>query len=176
MTWTWTWPTSCPAILPLFCRMLYPAAPVAPLGEPDRRTAVAAWEHWGAPEIQLRVHDLFLARALDLAPFREYAGCQAGDALGHLTAGGTVTACRTLPVRIGDLGDQGLREIWAATPRRALRRELEQTPAACAGCAVAGRCGGGCRGLLRAGSATADLGVPDPSCPGPLAGDEEGQG
>ncbi|MDF1552216.1 MAG: SPASM domain-containing protein [Deferrisomatales bacterium] len=153
-----------------------PPAPAAPLTPLQRQRAVAEWQRGGAPELQLKIHDLFLSRDLGLDPFREYAGCQAGDALAHLSAEGVVTACRTLPVVLGTLADKGLREIWCGEARRELRRRLADAPAPCAGCAVAGRCRGGCRGLAPGGWGSVNLSARDPSCPGPLLAGEEGAG
>ena len=154
--------------------VLNPPSPAAPLTPEQRRRAVEDWQKCGAPEVKLRVHDLFLAKELGLAPFREYAGCQAGDGLAHLSAEGLVTACRTLPVVLGTLAERGLREIWSGETRRALRRHLADAPAACAGCTVEERCRGGCRGLVPGGCGPADLAARDPSCPGPLTAGEEG--
>lgn len=141
--------------------ILNPAAPAPPLRPEDRAAAAQAWRGAGAGGVELEVHDLFLAEELGLAPFAAYAGCQAGGALAHVTAAGRVTACRTLPVDLGNLLASPLREIWASDARVALRRALERAPEECAACVLAAACCGGCRGLA-AGIARADA-----SCPGP---------
>lgn len=142
--------------------VLNPPAPAPALGPADRAEAAKTWRARGGRGLELRCHDLFLAEALGLAPFEGYRGCQAAAALAHVTDGGRLTACRTIPPEAGDLGDlaeHSLAELWAAPGRRALRRRLAAPPAACTPCALALTCAGGCRGL------SAQLGR-DPSCPG----------
>lgn len=153
--------------------VLNPPATAGPLTAAERARAVDVWQRDGAPEVALRVHDLFLAGELGLDPWRAYAGCQAGDGLAHLGADGEVTACRTLPVALGNLAQAGLREIWAGAARCALRQVLDEAPADCAGCVVAATCRGGCRGLVAVGRRALDLGARDPSCPGPLIAAKE---
>ncbi len=140
--------------------VLNPPAPCAPLGGEDRERAARTWRERGAPSVELRVHDLFLAEALGLAVLETYAGCQAGQMLAHVTEDGTVQACRTLPEPFGSLARAPLGELWSSPARRALRSRLQEPPAECGSCGVAERCVGACRGLSEA------LGR-DPSCPSP---------
>ena len=147
--------------------VLNPPAPAEPLTGLQRQAVVATWRREGGAGMKLRVHDLFLARDLGLEPFREYAGCQAGEGLAHLRADGVVTACRTLPVVLGDLRVQDLRGIWSGEACRALCGTLAEAPAECLSCLVAERCRGGCRGLLP-GAGAVGLTCRDPSCPGTL--------
>jgi len=142
--------------------VLNPRAPARELGPEDRAAAARTWRERGSPRVELRVHDLFLAEALGLAPFAGYRGCQAAGALAHLTALGILTACRTLPVDLGDLTETPLVDLWRSPARGSLRTALEAPPAACDPCALAGTCAGGCRGL----GARLER---DPSCPGTRA-------
>ncbi|GAB4258731.1 MAG: hypothetical protein Kow0092_06510 [Deferrisomatales bacterium] len=147
--------------------VLNPPAPAAPLGPEDRRRAAETWRRRGGAPLGLRVHDLFLAEAVGLDPWPAYTGCQGADALAHVTASGRLTACRTLPVDLGDLLETPLMDLWAAAPRKGVRARLARAPAGCRGCVLVDPCAGGCRGL------SADLGR-DPSCPGPRAASHEG--
>lgn len=140
--------------------ILNPPAPAEALGPGDRAAAAATWQGSSDPRPALRVHDLFLAEALGLDPWRDYRGCQAGQGLAHLTASGEVLACRTLPLSLGDLDAEPLEALWAGASRQRLRVTLAGAPAACGACTLGPTCGGGCRGLAP------HLGV-DPSCPGP---------
>ncbi len=117
----------------------------------------------GSHEVDLRVHDVFLAETLGLSPFRRYAGCQAGGALAHLTERGQIVACRTLPQVLGNLLESSLSEVWADEARRSLRERLSETPSECSTCSLAPSCAGGCRGL------SPRLGR-DPSCAGARSG------
>jgi len=139
--------------------VLNPRAPAPPLGADDRAAAVRTWREHGSPNVALRVHDLFLSEALGLDPFAGYGGCQAAGGLAHVSAEGVVTACRTLPVVLGDLTQEPLTEIWRAAARSQLRAALQAPPVSCIPCTLGSTCGGGCRGL------GADL-ERDPSCPG----------
>jgi len=142
--------------------VLNPPAPAPPLGPADRAAAARVWRERGAPGIELRVHDLFLAEDLGLSPFQGYHGCQAAGALAHVTDRGRLLACRTVPADRADLGDlasRPLAELWNEARRRELRAELASPPAACQPCTLTASCAGGCRGLAP------DLGR-DPSCPG----------
>jgi radical SAM protein with 4Fe4S-binding SPASM domain len=127
--------------------VLNPPAPAAPLTPRIRDEAARTWLDRGLPGAELRVHDVFLAEKLGLNPFRQYAGCQAGSTLAHLTARGEVVGCRTLPEKLGDLSEQSLREIWAGEARRALRDRLREAPDGCQLCTLVSTCTGGCRGL-----------------------------
>jgi len=149
--------------------VLNPPAPAPALGPADREAAATTWRERGCSKISLRVHDLFLAEALGLDPFAGYRGCQAGEALAHLTAQGALTACRTLPVVLGDLTRTPLAELWQAGPRGGLRRELASSPDACASCALVSPCAGGCRGLATPRDR-------DPSCPGARPGPAPAEG
>jgi radical SAM protein with 4Fe4S-binding SPASM domain len=142
--------------------ILNPPAPAPPLGPAHRAEAAKTWRAQGGRGLELRCHDLFLAEELGLSPFEGYRGCQAAGALAHVTQGGRLTACRTICPEAGDLGDLGdhpLAELWAGARRRELRARLAAPPTACAPCALAASCAGGCRGL------SPELGQ-DPSCPG----------
>ena len=134
-------------------------APAEPLTREVRARVSSVWRARRPRGLELRVHDLFLAEELGLDAFERYSGCQAGGALGHLTDGGKLLACRTLPVELGDASERSLVEIWSGPARRELRSRLGERPEPCSPCSLASTCGGGCRGLAPG------LGR-DPSCTG----------
>lgn len=115
-------------------------------------------------KVRLSVHDLFLHRELGLPGLGariEYAGCQAGDAIGFIDREGLVYPCSTWPEPLGRLGACGFAEIWASEARHALRETAHTLPEDCAGCGEAPDCKGGCIGMAYA------LGEPggrDPGC------------
>jgi radical SAM protein with 4Fe4S-binding SPASM domain len=141
--------------------ILNPSAPAHPLRSETVSAAVEAWDLAGRPKaLSLRVHDLFLAEALGLDPFKGYPGCAAASTLAHLRADEEWVACRTLPVPLGNLRDGPLTELWKRPQRIALRDRLGETPEACGGCALSASCRGGCPGLWNAAGR-------DGSCHGP---------
>ncbi len=136
------------------------------LGKSDREYLKRGLEALFAPhgdEARLLVHDLFLHEALNLPGLgrAEYAGCQAGDAIAFIAADGTVYPCATLPLPLGNINGESLKDIWAGAARRKLRAEIEALPGVCAACGLSARCLGACRGLA---FASGGFGLPDPSC------------
>jgi len=119
---------------------------------------------------RLVVHDYFLWRALrGLFPAAagervEYSGCQAATALAYVDWDGNVYPCESLPVRLGNLAESSLEEIWAQPARRRLAEALRSIPASCRECPLVADCLGGCRGLAYAAASPEG---PDPACPAP---------
>ena len=100
---------------------------------------------------------------MGLEPLKNYGGCQGGTELAHIDDDATVKACRTLPVELGSLAEDDLKEIWKSAARGEVRGNIETLPGSCSSCAEAPRCRGGCPGL------GVDDGR-DGSCPGPVEG------
>jgi len=126
---------------------LNPHQPADCLKPAHHEAAAEAWKALSSPDMDARIHDLFLSEALGKNPFKAYAGCQAGSALAYLTADGKLEACRTLPVLLGDLTISSMKEIWSGEIRSELAASLKQPPGDCCECSLAKVCLGGCRGL-----------------------------
>ena len=60
---------------------------------------------------------------------------------------GEVHPCDSWLRVLGNLADTSLEEIWASEARKAVRREIAETPDGCVGCRDLGECFAGCRGL-----------------------------
>lgn len=117
--------------------------------------------------IALEVHDLFLWELLfsDGEEGRsEYGGCQAGNSLAHVDGFGELYPCSSWPQRLGSLLSDTLEDLWASPLRHAVRNEIAEVPAGCAGCRDYPLCFGGCRGLAR--SLPPGPGGRDPLCAG----------
>lgn len=95
-----------------------------------------------------------------LAPGEWPAGCLAGSRYLRLTPEGKVTPCPYLPLVVGDLRQQGLREIWETSPVLLALRSA-QWGGKCGTCALAAQCRG-CR--ARAYALTGDYLAEDPYC------------
>jgi radical SAM protein with 4Fe4S-binding SPASM domain len=121
---------------------------VPALTEEDRQRALQAWAARATPE-RVHIHDLFLSETLGLEPFKNYGGCAAGAGLAHLKADGTLVACRTLPLYLGDLNTTPLTDIWGGPQRSETRRGIEAIPHGCGGCELVEVCRGGCPGLAK---------------------------
>lgn len=141
---------------------LNPHAPAMPLTEDERAKTALVWkEKAGSDAPSAFVHDLFLSEAMGLNPLKSYGGCAAGDTFAHIGEDGVLYACRTLPVALGDLKTDSLKDIWRQTARRELRAKLRALPLSCNPCKRAEVCKGGCPGLAVGDGR-------DGSCPGPV--------
>jgi radical SAM protein with 4Fe4S-binding SPASM domain len=92
-----------------------------------------------------------LIRSPRRPPDAFFAGCQAGLAVLGLTSDGTVRGCLSLPPAFdeGNVRERSLAEIWRDESRFAFNRRfrVEDLRGACASCAFARVCRGGCRSL-----------------------------
>lgn len=117
---------------------------------------------------RLVVHDYFLWKVLresfpDESGERvEFSGCQAGSALAHVDWEGNVYPCDSLPVRLGNLQETALADIWRSPARGRILEAIRSVPAPCGTCDFLKGCLSGCRGLAYVQSGTFD--APDPSC------------
>lgn len=111
------------------------------------------------PELYMSAHSAGLA---DLDPDRDdcRGGCQAGLAIGCITADGDVTPCVMFPLSLGNLRNATLREIWSASPTIASLRG-RQVLGACGACEHRESCGG-CRAAAWAW--TGNMLAEDPRC------------
>jgi len=93
-------------------------------------------------------------------------GCAAGVAGLTILADGTVTPCRRLPIPLGKVGENSLREIWAASPVLEQLRDKSRYRGKCGRCRRWSACRG-CRAIAYAYAQSrgqADFLGPDPQC------------
>ncbi len=88
--------------------------------------------------------------------------CTAGDTLITIMPNGDLYPCRRMPVRVGNVRDTPLIELYENAGLLRALRDRERTPSACGKCAHASRCGGGLKCLAHA--MTGDPHGPDPGC------------
>jgi radical SAM protein with 4Fe4S-binding SPASM domain len=103
------------------------------------------------------------AAATELIPA---GGCAAGVAGLTILADGTVTPCRRLPLPLGKVGADSLREIWAASPVLERLRDKSGYRGKCGACSRWSVCRG-CRAIAHACSQSqgqADYLAADPQC------------
>jgi len=93
-------------------------------------------------------------------------GCAAGVSGLTLLPDGTVTPCRRLPLPLGNVRRDSLRELWAASPVLDALRDRTRYPGRCGACARWAQCRG-CRAIAYAYSQAQgrpDFLAPDPQC------------
>ncbi len=93
-------------------------------------------------------------------------GCAAGISGLTILADGTVTPCRRLPIPLGNVGQDSLREIWATSPVLAQLRDKSLYQGKCGSCPRWSACRG-CRAIAYAyaqAQGKPDLLAPDPQC------------
>jgi radical SAM protein with 4Fe4S-binding SPASM domain len=93
-------------------------------------------------------------------------GCAAGVSGLTILADGTVTPCRRLPVALGKVGENSLREIWATSPVLEQLRNKDLYQGKCGKCSRWSACRG-CRAIAYAyaqAQGSPDFLAPDPQC------------
>jgi radical SAM protein with 4Fe4S-binding SPASM domain len=94
-------------------------------------------------------------------------GCAAGLSGFTLLADGTITPCRRLPVSLGNVKTDSLREVWAASPVLEQLRDRRSYKGKCGQCAKWASCRG-CRAIAyayaRTKDSTEDFLADDPQC------------
>ena len=93
-------------------------------------------------------------------------GCSAGVAGLTLLADGTVVPCRRLNLPLGQVGQDSLREIWAASPILEALRDKSRYAGKCGACARWADCRG-CRAIAyeyARSQGNPDFLAPDPQC------------
>jgi MoaA/NifB/PqqE/SkfB family radical SAM enzyme len=93
-------------------------------------------------------------------------GCAAGISGLTLLPDGTVTPCRRLPLAIGNVRRESLRELWAASPVLEALRDRSRYRGSCGECPRWAQCRG-CRAIAYAYSQSQgipDYLAPDPQC------------
>jgi radical SAM protein with 4Fe4S-binding SPASM domain len=95
-----------------------------------------------------------------------YGGCAAGISGLTLLPDGTILPCRRLPVPLGNVRRDRLREIWATSPVLDALRDKTRYPGKCGSCPRWAQCRG-CRAIAYACSqaqGAPDFLAPDPQC------------
>lgn len=93
-------------------------------------------------------------------------GCAAGVSGLTILADGTVTPCRRLPIALGKVGENPLREIWATSPVLEQLRTKDLYQGKCGKCPRWSACRG-CRAIAYAfaeSQGNPDFLAPDPQC------------
>jgi radical SAM protein with 4Fe4S-binding SPASM domain len=105
------------------------------------------------------------AQTMDLGDV-PVGGCAAGFSGLTVLADGTVTPCRRLPIPIGNVMEDSLRELWVSSPVLERLRDRSQYQGECSSCKRWANCRG-CRAIAYAYSASqgaADYLAEDPQC------------
>ncbi len=112
--------------------------------------------------LKITIHDPFLWRAF--YPDVEFpnGGCQAANTMLYISPDALVYPCPTVPIVIGDLRKETLRDIILSDGKKKVRKDLLAAAADCADCSESAVCRGGCRG--RAYAAGGTLEANDPAC------------
>ena len=108
----------------------------------------------------LMYHELGLLPPLPRARGMVYSGCSVGSRIMTILADGTVLACRRLPVKIGKVPDEPLREIFISSKNHRRLRSVEKMER-CASCRLLPFCRG-CPAVAH--GATGDFLAGDPQC------------
>jgi radical SAM protein with 4Fe4S-binding SPASM domain len=88
--------------------------------------------------------------------------CTAGDSLITVLPNGDLVPCRRMPIRVGNVLQQPLAQLYQGSPLFKQLREPERSSAGCGGCALSKVCRGGLRCLAFA--QTGDPFRADPGC------------
>jgi radical SAM protein with 4Fe4S-binding SPASM domain len=102
-------------------------------------------------------------------------GCAAGVSGLTILADGTLTPCRRLPIPLGKVGEDSLREIWATSKVLERLRNTDLYQGKCGKCPRWSACRG-CRAIAYAtaqAQGKPDFLAPDPQCFIECAGDSE---
>jgi len=101
-------------------------------------------------DIALDIYDPYLWKLIN-ANTKEtkmlFQGCQAANIVAFIDSVGDVYPCPSLPIKLGNLKQKSLKEIWASEKRLKIRGAIEQTPEECKTCSFVKECKGGCRGI-----------------------------
>jgi radical SAM protein with 4Fe4S-binding SPASM domain len=117
------------------------------------------------PEIAEEIHRNNGTKAKDLL-IKEFwihkgIGCHAGNMYFSLRSNGDVYPCTFLPIKVGNIREQSLTEIWRNSPVLNSLRQRQILKGKCGECEYRESCGG-CRG--RAYACTGDYLETDPVC------------
>lgn len=96
--------------------------------------------------LKLTVHDPFLWKVFFKREHLEGMGCNGAYTMIYIADNLDVTPCPLLPVTLGNLCSEALKDIFSSFKRREIRKEIIAPPYECRECAIADNCKGGCRG------------------------------
>lgn len=113
-------------------------------------------------DMKLTIHDPFLWKVFYPSVEFPEGGCQAANSMIYISSEGNVYPCPSMPLTLGSLGKNTLKEMMASSQKKKLRELLAVPPEGCHDCVEVNQCVGGCRG--RANFLADSLSVPDPSC------------
>ena len=113
-------------------------------------------------KMQITIHDPFLWRVL--YPLKQFpdSGCQAANSMVYISHEGDVYPCPSMPIKLGNLIEENLKDIVLSSKKKDLRSILSSTPKECLDCDELAKCLGGCRG--RAHFLSNSFDKPDPAC------------
>jgi radical SAM protein with 4Fe4S-binding SPASM domain len=117
------------------------------------------------PEIASKIHERQGTRSKDLL-LKEFwinnaIGCHAGLSYFSLRPNGDIFPCTFLPIKVGNVREQSLADIWYNSRTLNQLRDRANLKGNCGGCKYRATCGG-CRG--RAYACTGDFLETDPVC------------
>ncbi|MCW4010061.1 MAG: radical SAM protein [Candidatus Bathyarchaeota archaeon] len=117
------------------------------------------------PEVVSEMHKHADSKPRDLL-LKEFwidssVGCHAGLVYFSLRPNGDIYPCTFLPIKVGNVREQSVTEIWRGSPVLKELRQRSNLKGKCGDCAYRGVCGG-CRG--RAYACTGDYLESDPVC------------
>ena len=117
------------------------------------------------PEIASKIHQLRDTRPKDLL-LKEFwvhnaIGCHAGLSYFSLRPNGDIYPCTFLPIKVGNIREQSLADIWYNSKTLKTLRDRANLKGDCGCCQYRATCGG-CRG--RAYACTGDYLETDPVC------------
>jgi GeoRSP system SPASM domain protein len=148
-------------VLPM--QRLYTGEPPYAISREEQRELAASLAYVGAGEgLEMTIHDPFLWRSFNPGIQFPQGGCQAANTMMAIAPNGGVYPCPALPVDLGRIGENTLKEIIASTKKKEFRSGLLQFPTECRGCSELDECRGGCRGRSCAQYGTIDR--TDPAC------------
>jgi len=116
-------------------------------------------------QIALDVYDPSLWRLLNTNNKETkmlFQGCQAANSVAFIDSSANVYPCLSLPLKLGNLKQNTLKEIWASKKRLKVKQAIEQIPQECQICSAVKECAGGCRGITY--SLKGDFNFAEPSC------------
>ncbi|RMG56808.1 MAG: SPASM domain-containing protein [Deltaproteobacteria bacterium] len=146
---------------------LDPVPPFPDAGYLERFFPLSAGTPGRGPK--LVVHDFFLWEFLSrskphlLEGRGEFGGCQGGVTLAYVDWEGSVYPCESYLVKLGNLLDKSMEEVWGSPEREEVASLVRRTPGKCGECRFYEGCRGGCRGLSHHFGGGAD--GADPQCP-----------
>lgn len=118
-------------------------------------------------DLNFIIHDPFLWRLLDTKYLEgkrvSFEGCQAADSIAYVDSKGNVYPCALLPIKLGNLLQLSLKEIWSSKEKKIIRKKIETIPQNCKNCSLSSECKGGCKGLSFL--INNDINSEDPTCP-----------